>query len=87
MILGRLGRGKGKKKISEVLKKNSKSKKVNGRTSTHELFSDTLNEEKLHKLITRRAHEFYKAKGCVPGDDLADWYKAEVEIKKRYGIE
>lgn len=87
MILGNFGKCKGKKNIAEILKKRPKSKKTDEKVSTHELFSNSLTEEQLHKLITRRAFDFYRAKGCVPGDDLADWFKAEEEVKKRYGIE
>lgn len=35
----------------------------------------------LRDLIARRAHEIYEERGRCDGADLADWLRAEVEVK------
>ncbi len=34
--------------------------------------------------IRRRAHEIFCERGCMPGKELNDWLRAEVEIRARY---
>jgi DNA relaxase NicK len=36
--------------------------------------------------IQRRAYELYLERGYQHGDDQADWFRAEAEIKKQYSI-
>ena len=38
------------------------------------------------ELIRERAYAFFQARGCKPGHALEDWLRAELEIKRRYGL-
>jgi hypothetical protein len=38
------------------------------------------------ELIRKRAYEFFEARGHKPGNDLEDWLRAELEIKRRLGL-
>jgi hypothetical protein len=40
----------------------------------------------LPDLIRRRAYEFYEARGRVPGHEMEDWLRAELEIKHRLDL-
>jgi len=42
--------------------------------------------EKLEEEIRRRAREIFLARGDASGDALADWLRAEKEIKKKYEL-
>ena len=35
-----------------------------------------------HQEIRRRAYEIYLERDCGPGDELADWFRAERELHK-----
>ena len=35
-----------------------------------------------HEEIRRRAYEIYLERDCGPGDELADWFRAERELHK-----
>jgi hypothetical protein len=39
-------------------------------------------DEETCKLIAHRAYEIYQQRGVEVGDELGDWLKAEVEIRK-----
>ena len=45
-----------------------------------------ISEDKMFKLIESKAYEAFVARGCVAGDDLGDWYKAEALVKKELGL-
>ncbi|MFC1765510.1 DUF2934 domain-containing protein [Planctomycetota bacterium] len=34
-----------------------------------------------HEKIARRALSIWMSKGCVPGQDVANWYQAEQELR------
>jgi HSP20 family molecular chaperone IbpA len=36
--------------------------------------------KEVHDLIARRAYEFYESRGCVGGQELGDWARAESEL-------
>jgi hypothetical protein len=38
------------------------------------------------ELVRKRAYEFFEARGREPGHDLEDWLRAELEIKRRFGL-
>jgi len=40
------------------------------------LFGESITER-----IRRRAQELYEKRGCVPGNDWADWFEAERQVK------
>jgi len=40
------------------------------------LFGESITDK-----IRRRAQELYQLRGCVPGNDWADWFEAERQIK------
>lgn len=40
------------------------------------LFGESITEK-----IRRRAQELYEKRGCVPGNDWADWFEAERQVK------
>ncbi len=40
------------------------------------LFGESITDK-----IRRRAQELYEKRGCVPGNDLADWFEAERQVK------
>ena len=40
------------------------------------LFGESITEK-----IRRRAQELYQQRGCVQGNDWADWFEAERQIK------
>lgn len=40
------------------------------------LFGESITDK-----IRRRAQELYQMRGCVPGNDLADWFEAEKQVK------
>jgi len=40
------------------------------------LFGESITEK-----IRRRAQELYERRGCVPGNDWADWFEAERQVK------
>ena len=37
--------------------------------------------------ITARAYAFFLARGGTHGDDQADWYRAEAELRREKGLE
>ena len=39
--------------------------------------SDEQNSENLQERIQKKAYELYEKRGCVDGNDLADWLEAE----------
>ncbi|MDD5282290.1 MAG: DUF2934 domain-containing protein [Candidatus Omnitrophica bacterium] len=51
---------------------NSKNKKKGSAL----LFGESITEK-----IRRRAQELYEKRGCVPGNDWADWFEAERQVK------
>ena len=40
----------------------------------------------LPKLIRERAYQIYEARGCEPGHEWEDWFRAEREIKHHLGL-
>jgi hypothetical protein len=40
------------------------------------LFGESITDK-----IRRRAQELYEKRGCIPGNDWADWFEAERQIK------
>lgn len=36
--------------------------------------------------IRMRAYELFQQRGCKHGNDLADWLRAETEVRKRFGM-
>jgi len=40
------------------------------------LFGESITDK-----IRRRAQELYEKRGCLPGNDWADWFEAEKQIK------
>jgi hypothetical protein len=36
--------------------------------------------------VKKRAYEIFLERGSAHGNDLEDWLKAEMEIKRKYGI-
>jgi len=40
------------------------------------LFGESITEK-----IRRRAQELYERRGCAPGNDWADWFEAERQVK------
>ncbi len=41
-----------------------------------------LSEDKIRDLIKWRAQELCKRRGCAPGNEWADWFEAEKQIKR-----
>jgi hypothetical protein len=37
----------------------------------------------LEEAIRQRAYELYKERGCAPGQEHEDWFRAEQEVKAR----
>ena len=54
------------------MRTNGKSKKRGSAL----LFGESITDK-----IRRRAQELYQMRGCVPGNDWADWFEAERQIK------
>ena len=46
-----------------------------------EAFGDGGGQTELRGLIARRAYEIYEERGRYDGSDLADWLRAEIEVK------
>ena len=44
-------------------------------------------EEADTDLVAARANELFRERGCVPGGDREDWFRAEREIRERSGGE
>jgi hypothetical protein len=61
-------------------KKENKTKKV-VKESTIQITPEQLEEE-----IRRRAREIFLTRDDASGDALADWLRAEKEIKKKYKL-
>ena len=40
------------------------------------LFGESITDK-----IRRRAQELYEKRGCAPGNDWADWFEAERQVK------
>jgi hypothetical protein len=40
--------------------------------------------ETLEEEIRRRAYELYEQRGCTPGSESEDWFRAEQEIVARH---
>ena len=40
------------------------------------LFGESITDK-----IRRRAQELYERRGCTPGNDWADWFEAEIQVK------
>jgi len=38
------------------------------------------------ELVRKRAYEFFEARGREPGHAWDDWLRAELEIKRRFGL-
>jgi len=36
----------------------------------------------LEEQIAQRAHELWHQRGCKPGDELTDWFRAEREVNE-----
>jgi len=46
-----------------------------------EAYGDGYGQTELRGLIARRAYEIYEERGKHDGSDVADWLRAEVEVK------
>jgi hypothetical protein len=46
-----------------------------------EAYGDGDGQTELRSLIARRAYEIYEERGRNDGSDVADWLRAEVEVK------
>ncbi len=42
--------------------------------------------ECLPDIIRKRAYQICEARGCQPGREWEDWFKAEREIKNHFGL-
>ncbi len=42
--------------------------------------------EQFEQLVRERAYELYQSRGGIHGDDQADWFQAEAEIRSKYRI-
>jgi len=49
--------------------------------------SDTNNNGGLNERIAHRAYALWHQRGCEHGNDLADWFQAEIEVNELYGEE
>ena len=38
-------------------------------------------KEKVQEIIAKRAYEICQKRGCVPGNEWADWFEAEKQVK------
>ena len=81
-----------KKTSKKTAKKAAAKKKVTGKTKTTkkaEANKRTLPKVDLRTYINelnRRAFEIYQQKGATDGHDWDDWFQAEKEVKKKFGI-
>lgn len=41
-----------------------------------------MDSNELFARVQKRAHELYEKRGCSSGNDWADWFEAERQIKK-----
>ena len=45
-----------------------------------------ISKDQLFGLIQSKAYELYVMRGCLPGNNLEDWYTAEALVKKELGL-
>jgi hypothetical protein len=57
-----------------VLRRNNKSTARS--TKTHDLYSR----------VQEKAYKLYEKRGCFHGNDWADWFEAERQVKRELGI-
>ena len=69
-------------------KKNENRPSAETRESSHsssmrgeEAYGDGGGQTELRGLIARRAYEIYEERGRHDGSDVADWLRAEIEVK------
>jgi len=73
-----------KKKVAKkAAVKKMPARKVARKTKTG---SPKVNLQQFLDEVKKRAYEIFLERGSAHGNDLADWIKAESEIKKQYGI-
>lgn len=61
--------------------KNSSSAR---QTLTVKAAKKSLNSEQFVEQIRKTAQELYVKRGCVPGNELADWLEAEKIVRKKF---
>lgn len=55
-----------------------------GKENKHQVLTQSLSSpDDLQEKIARRAYHLYEEGGCVNGNDMAHWLKAEREILKK----
>jgi len=79
-----------KKTVKKSSAKSTKTKATKTAAKTKKSASSrkkpTITQQELISLIEKRAYEIYLERGGAHGDDQADWYKAEQELRKKYNI-
>ena len=81
-----------KKTVKKTAKKAAARKKVTGKTKN--VKKAAANQRSVPKVdlrtyineLNRRAFEIYQQKGATHGHDWDDWFQAEKEVKKKFGI-
>lgn len=48
--------------------------------------SQDVDRGKLEEMVRERAFTLCQKRGCSPGNELADWFEAERQLKKEMGI-
>ena len=70
--------------VRKTVKKASKTAAKKTASSKEKKMSIT--ETELSALVERRAYELFCKRGCSHGDNHADWYIAEKEVKRKLKI-
>ena len=66
---------------AETPEKPGTRKRQNGPVPAPGPQSESLGSTAFHDQIAGRAYELFLARGCRHGDDWADWFRAEMEIR------
>lgn len=87
-----------KKATKKAKKAATKKKAVTKKTTTKKTAAKTAPKTGLKTMpkidlrsfineLNKRAYEIFQQRGASHGSDWEDWFRAEKELKKRYGIE
>jgi|GEM_PF-2622363 len=63
---------------STITAKSKSTSRIKNTSSTKDL--------DLYSLIQKRAYELYEKRGATHGNDWADWFEAERQVKRELGI-
>lgn len=63
--------------------KSAKSRKTTSEAAVAKVSTQAID---IQDAIRTRAYELYQQRGAKHGNDLQDWLRAEVEVRKHFGV-